>query len=94
MSEIHKAILVTTLEKKGFKLKEGHNHKLYYFHYEGKRTSIRVTISRGNKSYGDELMKWVYQGMSLNKAQFLEFIECTMSEAKYIEHLKEKKLIG
>lgn len=88
MNEIKSKELVAILEKKGFVLKEGSNHELYYFFYNGKRTSVRTQISRGSKStYSGSLLSRLMKQLHLDKTQFSEFIECSMSEEDYTKHL-------
>lgn len=82
--------LAQALERKGFRLKTGGNHDLYYFVYEEKLTGLRIPISRGSKhNYSGSLLGRVLKEMHLDKKQFVDFVKCPMSEEKYIELLQE-----
>lgn len=82
--------LAKCLSKKGFVCSNGGSHDNYYFYYQGVRTYIRVSVSRGSKSdYGSKLLSHVMKEMYLNKEMFQDFVDCPLTEEKYIEHLIE-----
>ena len=89
MKPIKARDLEKALEKKGFQRHEGSRHTQYYFYYQNKRTSVRVSISRGSNSvYGDSLIAYVRKEMRLPDNRHLElFVECTLSEEQYSKDL-------
>jgi len=89
MKPIKARDLERALEKKGFQRQEGSRHTQYYFYYQNKKTSIRVSISRGSNSvYGDYLISCVRKEMKLPDNRQLElFVECTLTEEQYSEYL-------
>lgn len=95
MKPIDAKDLEKALQKKGFQKHEGGRHTQYYFYYKNKKTSIRVSISRGSKSvYSNDLISYVRKEMKLSDNQQLElFVECTLTEDKYIKHLIDSKVI-
>ena len=78
----------SSLTNKGFRRMDG-DHARYHFYYKGERTSIRTMVSHGEKEIGDPLISRMAKETKLNKNQFTEFINCTLSEAAYIEILRE-----
>ena len=89
MNEIKGKDLATALIKKGFRLKEGGRHEIYHFFYQGKKTSVRAEVSRGSKSsYSGDLLRQVVKQMHLDRTLFSSFIECSMSEEMYADHLE------
>ncbi|GBO52901.1 hypothetical protein APA_702 [Pseudanabaena sp. lw0831] len=95
MKPIDAKDLEKALLKKGFQKHEGGRHTQYYFYYRNNRTSIRVSISRGSKAvYSNNLIGYVRKEMKLSDNQQLElFVECTLTEEKYIKHLIDNKVI-
>jgi predicted RNA binding protein YcfA (HicA-like mRNA interferase family) len=90
MAAITAKDLEKALAKKGFKSEEAKRHTQYFFYYQNKKTSYRVTISRGSNSvYSGDLLGYVSQQMKLSTNQQLQlFIECSFTEKDYIKHLK------
>ena len=95
MKPIKAKDLENALLKKGFQKQEGSNHAQYFFYYQNKKTSIRVSVSRGSKStYGGYLINCVRKQMNLDDNQQLEsFVDCTFSEQSYCNHLLATKKI-
>jgi hypothetical protein len=88
MKEIKSADLAKALAKKGFQYKAQKRHDQYYFYYQSRKQPIRVSISRGsNCSYSKSLLKHVCDEMHINKAQFEEFVECSLTYEEYADHL-------
>jgi hypothetical protein len=95
MREISPKNLVKALERKGFQKVGGTKHDHYCFFYNGLRTDIRVVISRGSKhTYSGYLLTLLSQEMYLAKKQLECFIDCSLSEEMYIEHLIEKNKLS
>ncbi len=94
MSSISASVLAKVLQRKGFSLDGGTKHDIYRLYYQGKKTSVKVPISRGSKSsYSDYLISCVCKEMSLSKDEFFQFYECTLSLGQYIKLLITKGIL-
>lgn len=81
-SDFEKALL-----KKGFHQYTTH-HKMFLFHWKGKKTDIRTRISHGEKDFDDSLLSQRKKQMELKtKQQIIDFINCPMSKEDYINFL-------
>ena len=80
-SEVEKNLL-----SKGFRQKDG-NHKFFYFYYKGKKSSIFTKTSHSSKEIDDYLIKQMSKQLKLEKAEFLKFASCTLSEPAYVQIL-------
>lgn len=74
------------LLRKGFDEVNSHHH-MFFFMVGGKKTSVRTRLSHSGTEYGDNLLSQVAKQMRLKKAELLDFIECTFTHEKYLEHL-------
>ena len=92
-----KSIKSTDLERillnKGFRKKEGSNHSLCFLYSNGKKTSIKVPISRGKKEYAGSLLNQVKKQMKLEKQDFEDFLLCDLSEEDYLKKLRGRNLV-
>ncbi len=89
MSTIKAKDLALALRRKGFHLEQGSRHEQYYFYYEGQKTAVRVSVSRGSGSeYSGKLLGYVIREMHLNRNQFKDFVQCPMTEETYISNLQ------
>jgi hypothetical protein len=83
------------LQKKGFsvsKLKSVDHHYLEFYHNE--ILILYTKISHGSKKDLDNyLIKQMSDQCKLNKNEFAEFVNCTLSQEGYIEILTEKGYI-
>lgn len=77
------------LKKKGFGEDVSRDHMYYTFYYDGKKTSINTKISHGKNEIDDGLLGKMSRQMHLKKADFNEFVSCTLSEEDYIEKMIE-----
>ncbi len=83
------------LRKKGFGCKTKSDHFRYtYFLPDGTKTDIQTKISHGmgNTSLSADLISKMARQLHLTKKQFLNFIDCTLSEEMYREILKEQEI--
>lgn len=88
------SILAKALAKKGFTCQNQKRHDQYYFYCDGKKTSIRVSISRGSGyEYNSQLLSLVMKEMHLDRSQFNDFIQCPLTLERYTEILIKKELI-
>jgi hypothetical protein len=83
------------LKKKGFSIakhKSVDHHYLEFF-YEG-RYILYTKISHGSKKdLEDHLIKQMSDQCKLSKFDFAEFVNCTLSQERYIDILVEKGYI-
>jgi hypothetical protein len=72
------------------------DHRYFYLYHNGKKTSIRTKISHGSKYkvYGDELLVQVKYQLRLDtKGQLIDFCNCPLSQAEYINLLYKKNIL-
>lgn len=81
------------LLKKGFVEIQGANHILYEFERNGTVTEIRTFMSRNNQDINDYLIIKMKNQLYLDKKDFLDLIDCPLSEEDYIKILKDKNLL-
>ncbi len=83
----------TALQRKGFvKDNEGH-HVYYYFYIEGKKTKIKTKISHGVSEISENLISLMSRQVKLKKKQFVDLVECPLTQQKYQRLLIENKYI-
>jgi predicted RNA binding protein YcfA (HicA-like mRNA interferase family) len=85
----------SALNRKGFQKDRKTDDKVYYFHHDGKKTHIHTKVSHGS---GEELraniLGQIKRQLELDSsAQLMRFIDCPLSHADYIAHLKAKQAI-
>ncbi|WP_342508893.1 hypothetical protein [Sporosarcina sp. FSL K6-2383] len=85
-------LIRSSLEKKGFSLKETH-HFMYTLYVDGKKTSIRTRLSHGLKEYDDHLLGQMSKQLAVTKEELLDLIDCPMSYESYVELLRNKQAI-
>ena len=76
--------------KKGFKESPNNSpdHKYIEFWHEGKVTSIRTKFSHGKKEIDKSLIGIMSRQIRLQRADFINFAQCRISEEEYIEKMK------
>lgn len=82
----------SALRKKGFQCVLEKDHVFYYFlRRNGERTSIKTKISHGmgNSDIGSPLIAQMSRQLRLTKQQFLDFVDCTISEEDYRSILRD-----
>jgi len=93
VSSYSTAKLEEALVKKGFKENRNH-HKMYRLYIDGKKTIIQTKTSHSEKDYDDNMLKQRRLQIGLpTKQQFLDFVECPLSEEQYLEILIETNRI-
>lgn len=94
MSVLKKKQIAAALTKKGFEDRNG-DHKFFYYVYNGKKINIFTYLSNGSgNEIGDSLISRMSKELKLEKASFMELIECTLSGDAYKEILLEGKYIN
>jgi predicted RNA binding protein YcfA (HicA-like mRNA interferase family) len=81
--------VAANLERKGFVPDEG-DHTFFRLFVGGKNTGIRTKISHGVKEIHDGLLSQMAKQTKLVKKEFLELVDCPMSEERYRELLCER----
>ncbi len=83
------------LLKKGFNKEEGKHHRFYYYTKGGQDTGIYTETSHTKKmkDIPDNLLSLMAKQCKLTKSEFLDLIDCPMSQEKYEKLLNDKKLI-
>ena len=84
--------LEKALLSKGFE-KDNTHHRMLWFHVDGKKTAIRTRISHDVKDYGDPLLSEMSKQVKLPRKKFTDLIECPMSLADYVGHLRDAGVI-
>jgi hypothetical protein len=82
------------LTTKGFTSLSRSEHKYFYLRdLEGKQTLVRTRRStHGNqKDISDDIISAIYKQLHFaSKADFMKFLECTISHQEYVSLLKMK----
>ena len=81
------------LLKKGFIEVEGAKHTLYEFTPNGTTSNIRTFMSRDDQDINNYLINKMKTQLYLDKKDFLDLIDCPLSEEDYIKILKDKNLL-
>ena len=79
----------TALVKKGFEKQDSH-HKLFWFKYKGKITSIRTRLSHGIDEYGDSLLGMMARQLNITKKQLNDLIDCPLTKEQYEKTLQDQ----
>lgn len=86
----------SALVEKGFvEVTKKKDHDFYYLHVGGRKTSVFTKLSRGTgyREYPDNLVRNVYRQIGLNKSQFIDYVDCLLTEDAYIEELRQQRRI-
>ena len=89
-SDIQKALLA-----KGFTERDN-DHYYYHFRYEGKITPIFTKISKGTayKTIQRKLLGLMSKQLKLTNQEFLDLVDCTLTMERYIQLLKDRKVLS
>lgn len=77
------------LGKKGFRESEG-DHTFLVFYHDNKKSALRTKVSHGETEIGDPLIGKMARQLCLTKEQFIAFSECTISEERFVELVKDR----
>lgn len=83
----------SNLIKKGFKEVVSKHHIYLELWIEDKMTHIRTRLSHNKQDIDDFLISQMAKQTHLEKNEFINFANCTISESQYLEILKRKKQI-
>ena len=84
-----KADVSRILRKKGFILDDTRDHDYYYlYNSDGTKTTINTKISHGSDNdIHDGLLGAMRRQIHLEKKQFNEYMDCTLSKDEYLTYL-------
>jgi predicted RNA binding protein YcfA (HicA-like mRNA interferase family) len=77
------------LVRKGFRRHEG-DHAFFRLYVGGKKTRVSTKISHGEKDIPDGLLAHMARDTRLNRAEFLELVDCPMTEESYLNLLRSR----
>lgn len=80
------------LRKKGFVI-ENKDHHFYYYMNNGKKTNIFTKTSHSSDEIGEGLIKRMAEQLNIEKDEFKELIQCTLSGEQYKQILIDKGLL-
>lgn len=84
-------VVLGSLQRKGFSMKEGGDHfRFVFISQQGKKTSVYTKVSRGTKYkvISDNLLAQMAYQCKLAKTEFLDLIDCPLSKEEYIGKLR------
>jgi len=82
------------LKRKGFIEDKGKHHVFYYYQFKDQKiSSIWTKISHGAKEIDNYLIRQMARQTQLNKNQFINLIDCSLTKEDYLEHLLASNLI-
>lgn len=83
------------LLSKGFQETQNDHHYFIYFTKEGKKTTAKTKTSHTKKmkDIPDNLLSQMAKQCHLTKAQFLELVDCPLSQDKYEDILQQQGII-
>jgi hypothetical protein len=84
------------LLSKGFRMDRRTGDKIFVFYHGGRKTEVHTKISEGRgEELRNKLLGLIKRQMFFdNTAQVSEFIECSIDEPAYIEHLRRKQILA
>ena len=83
----------SALARKGFRLKEN-DHTFFHLFVDGRKTVVYAKISHGEKQIGDKLLSLMARQMRLSRREFVDLIDCALSEPGYIALLRARGAIS
>jgi hypothetical protein len=77
--------VLSSLRRKGFKEEPGDHVILRYCNLEGQKTKFRTKLSHNKQDLNDHLISQMAKQCGLNKQQFLDLVDCPLSQEQYEE---------
>ena len=81
-----------SLKKKGFQLQPA-DHRYLVLYYRGKRTKIRTKVSHNGQDINDFLINQMSKQVHLCKEDFIDLINCPLSQEEYLQKMLLAKVI-
>lgn len=88
MTVLKKNNVINSLMKKGFR-PDNRSHKYLYLYVNEKRTGIFTYVSWGSSEIDDYLIGKMSNQVRLDKTQFIDLVECPLSENEYLAELRK-----
>ncbi len=85
-------LVMAALEKKGFQKREN-DHTFFHLYVGGKKTIVFTKVSHGEKEIPDKLLGVMARQLKIKKKQFLDLIDCPLTEEKYLEILRQAGIV-
>ena len=84
----------SALSQKGFVLQDDGDHRYYHFCFQGRRVA-RTKVSHGTKykDLADDLLVAMAKQCRLTKSNFLDLVDCHLTQDGYETRLKEQGLL-
>lgn len=89
-SQVEKGLL-----NKGFQINETHHHYFIYYTQEGKKTTVKTKTSHTKKmkTISNDLLSQMAKQCGLTKSDFLDLIDCPLTQDKYEKILKDRDIL-
>lgn len=87
MSTLKTRHIREALNAKGFRESSERDHYYYFFYLNGKKSSVFTKISHGETEVGKGLISAMAKQVRLNKSQFQNLVECSLSAKQYEDFL-------
>ena len=94
MATRKRQVVEERLVQKGFTLVPSKDHRYYVFVFEN-RTVARTKVSLGTKykDLSDDLISAMARQCHLPKSEFLDLVDCPMTQRGYEERLREQGML-
>jgi len=89
VSALKTRLLAQALIQKGFVEVES-DHRRFFLHVLGKRTSVHTKISHGEKELGDVLAALVARQLALSRKELDDVVNCPLDHKGYVELLRRR----
>ncbi|BAQ67120.1 hypothetical protein [Geminocystis sp. NIES-3709] len=89
-SKVEKGLLT-----KGFRVNENDHHYFIYYTQECKKTTVKTKTSHTKKmkTISDHLLSQMAKQCRLTKSDFLDLIDCPLTQDKYEQILKDRDIL-
>jgi len=82
-----KRIVEQGLLNKGFQLSNSHHRFFVYYTQSGSKTAVRTRTSQGGTELDDYLLGQMAKQCKLSKSDFLQLVDCPLSQDAYESRL-------
>jgi hypothetical protein len=79
-----------SLQKKGFKNREGDHHYYIYYTLTGLKTRIFTKTSHSHKSISDDILSMMARQCRLPRQRFFDLLDCPLTRKEYEQFLIEQ----
>ena len=81
--------VIENLQRKGFRKRQG-GDKYFHLYVDGKKTAVFTFVSHGEREIHDGLLGQMAKQTRLVKKEFLDLIDCPLTEEQYVRLLRER----